>query len=85
MIVLVDGIVGEVMFWTIKTCIGEEAFDKSVQTAWVRIFSRMLKIMVPVAVAHELRNGGDAQSERVELEQAMQKQAIEASRDAADD
>lgn len=38
-------------------------YTYDVHQAWVKIYSRMLRIMVPVAVAHELRDGS-AQEKR---------------------
>ena len=47
------GVVGDVLFWCIKTCVGNAAFTKQVEVAWVKIYSKMLQVIVPVAVAHE--------------------------------
>ena len=58
-----DGLVGEVLFWSIRKCIGTAQYTVEVHEAWVKIYSRMLKTMVPVAVAHELKNGS-AQEKR---------------------
>ena len=44
---------GEVLFWTLKKCLGNE-FDEKTHFVWVKILSRILKHMVPVAVAYEL-------------------------------
>ncbi len=38
-------------------------YTYDVHQAWVKIYSRMLKTMVPVAVAHELKDGS-AQEKR---------------------
>jgi len=57
------GIVGEVLFYSIKHCIGN-SYTPNIHIAWVRIFSRMLKYIVPIAVAFELREG-DAQVQRM--------------------
>ena len=47
------GVVGDVLFWVIKTCVGEEAFTVEIENAWVRIYSVMLQHIVPLAVAYE--------------------------------
>ena len=57
------GIVGEVLFYSVKKCIGT-AYTPEVHYAWVRVFSRMLKYIVPKAVAFELHEGY-AQIERL--------------------
>jgi hypothetical protein len=55
----VDGIVGDVLFWSLRKCLGSE-YDAETHKAWVRIFCSMLKVLVPNAVDWELKNG-DAQ------------------------
>ena len=62
--VYTDGIVSEVLFWTIRRCLGE-AYDKTIHNIWVRIVSRMLKVMVPVSVAYEIQSGGVHQKSRI--------------------
>jgi hypothetical protein len=56
-------VVGEVLFWSIRLCTGPTVYTYDVHQAWVKIYSRMLKTMVPLAVAHELRDGS-AQEKR---------------------
>lgn len=68
------GIVGEVMFWSLRKCLGP-VYDSDVHRVWVKIFSRMLKIMVPVAVSFELRCG-DAQIERLRCESSSKKKGV---------
>lgn len=46
----------EMLFWSICKCIDSVLYTMEVHEAWVKIYSRMLKTMVPVAVAHELKN-----------------------------
>lgn len=58
------GIVSEVLFYTIRRCLGE-AYDKMIHNVWVKVVSRMLKIMVPVAVAYEIQSGGVHQKSRI--------------------
>ena len=61
--VVADGIVSEVLFWTVRRCLGE-AYTPEVQRIWTKVVSRMLKIMVPCAVAFELQTGGLHQRNR---------------------
>lgn len=56
--------IGEVMFWTLRLCLGA-AYSSKMHDAWVKLFSKMLSIMVPVAVACELQNN-EKQKKRVE-------------------
>lgn len=55
------GVVGEVLIYAIKQTVGPDAFNPTVHLAWIKIYSRMLKTMVPVAVAHELKDGSAQQ------------------------
>ncbi len=60
---VLDGLVGEVLFWSLRNCIGPIDYTFEVHVAWMKLYSRMLAIMVPVAVAYELRDGS-AQEKR---------------------
>lgn len=53
---LLDGIVGDVLFWTLRKVIGDDSYTEDVHRVWVKVYSRMLKTIVPAAVAQELRN-----------------------------
>lgn len=49
------GIVGDVLFHTLRQVLGE-LFSKPAETAWKKIYSTMLRIIVPLAIAYE-KNG----------------------------
>ena len=51
------GIVGEVLFYSLRVTLGDMIFDSVLYFTWTKIMSRMLKIMVPSALAHELACG----------------------------
>lgn len=51
-----DGIFGEVLFWTLKLTVGKEVYDIITHTAWIKIYSRMLFIILPIVVKYELEN-----------------------------
>ncbi len=44
------------MFWTLAKCLGSEFYDKATHRIWVKIFSTMLNVVVPIAVHHELEH-----------------------------
>ena len=46
------GIVGEVVIWTFQNCIGSE-FCSNCVTAWSKVFSHCLKIILPIAIAND--------------------------------
>jgi len=48
------GIVGDVLFWTLRKVIGEIDYTSKVHRVWVKVYSRMLKTIVPAAVSMEL-------------------------------
>ena len=45
-------LVGEVLLWTFDVCLGPQ-FDNASKEAWVRIYSKMLAEIIPVAVREE--------------------------------
>lgn len=45
-------LVGEVLLWTFDCCLGPQ-FDGATKEVWVKIYSRMLAEIVPVAVREE--------------------------------
>eukprot|EP01033_Poteriospumella_lacustris_P017370 gene17370-biopygen7802 len=49
------GIFGECLFWVLKLTLGPE-YDAMTHMGWVKIFSRVLKAMVPVAIEYEIEN-----------------------------
>jgi hemoglobin-like flavoprotein len=62
-ILCIDGTVGEVLFWVLRKIIGDQ-YDSKVHQAWVKVYSRMLRIIVPNAVAMELATGSSFQQKR---------------------
>ena len=46
------GLVGEVLLWTFSQCLGDQ-FDAATSLSWVKIYSVILKVIVPVAVGEE--------------------------------
>ena len=59
------GVIGSVLFWTLEHTLGDTLYDAETKLAWIKTFSRMLSVMVPVAVSHELDNG-EAQMDRLQ-------------------
>lgn len=53
---MIDGIFGEVLFWTIKLTVGKTNYDTVTHTAWVKIYSKMLSIILPISVKYELQH-----------------------------
>jgi len=49
--------VGEVLFWVLRQVLGAEMYSHAVHMAWVKVYNRMLSIIVPKAVALEVRRG----------------------------
>mmetsp|Transcript_7988 Transcript_7988/g.13277 ORF Transcript_7988/g.13277 Transcript_7988/m.13277 type:complete len:277 (-) Transcript_7988:1668-2498(-) len=50
------GVVGEVLFWAVRRCLGPECYSFESHSAWVGAYSRMLQIMVPLALAYEMKD-----------------------------
>lgn len=51
---LLDGIMGEVLFYAIKTCVGPIVYTTVAHSGWAKIYSKMLDSIVPNAVKFEL-------------------------------
>lgn len=47
------GLFGEVLFATLKKCLGEE-YDQATHAAWIKIYSRILSVVVPIVVHYEI-------------------------------
>eukprot|EP00981_Chlorochromonas_danica_P007781 scaffold1882_cov163-Ochromonas_danica.AAC.12 len=53
------GVVGEILFWCLRHVLGLETYQQSVHWIWVKVYSRMLTTIVPVAIALELKGGSE--------------------------
>ena len=53
------GIVGEVLLWSVSVALGSTLNNLVIETAWVKVFSSLLTIIVPVAVATEVERSSD--------------------------
>lgn len=51
------GVVAEVLLWALRYTIGNDAYTPQVHYAWIKIISRMLSVMIPVAVKFEMESG----------------------------
>ena len=58
------GLVGEILFYTLRQCLGP-AYTVQVSRVWIKVFSRMLRVIVPKAIALELATEGDNQDRRL--------------------
>lgn len=67
------GIMGESLIWALSKVLGAATFTPAVMTAWIRVYCRMLKVMLPLAVTHELDHG-EAQKKRIkEMQEEMER------------
>ena len=46
--------IGEVLLYTVKTCVGPIVYTETVHNGWAKIYSKMLDTIVPIAVTFEL-------------------------------
>eukprot|EP01031_Cornospumella_fuschlensis_P026971 gene26971-32586_t len=58
------GIVGEILFWVMRHVLGTSTYLQAVHFAWVKVYSRMLTTIVPVAIGLELKGGSVMAKER---------------------
>lgn len=54
------GVVGEVLFFVLRQCLGPNVYLQSIHSVWVKVYSRMLRTIVPIAVALELKGNRTA-------------------------
>lgn len=52
----VDGIVGEVVLYAIRQCVGDAAYTPVAHRGWTKIYSRILDMIIPIVVHFELQN-----------------------------
>ena len=48
------GIVGDVLFWTLEKVLGED-YRLSIRISWIKLYSKMLSEILPVALVEELK------------------------------
>lgn len=58
-ITLLDGLFGEVLFWTIKSCLGSEVYTVQTHLAWIKFFSKILAVIIPLVVKYEIGHKGE--------------------------
>lgn len=63
------GVIGEVLFWSLQKILGD-AYNRRVEEAWTKVFSSMLRIIVPIAVSFE-RDAGRFKRAAVTRAQVM--------------
>jgi len=42
------------LFWTLRAVLGDEDYDTVTHTAWIKFYSRMLDVIVPIVLEHEM-------------------------------
>jgi hypothetical protein len=55
--IYIDGSLGEVIFHSLQLTLGTKVYTNEVHKSWIRVFSRKLAIIVPIAVNLELNPG----------------------------
>ena len=46
---------GEVLLWSLKYALGKTVYTAAIHKVWVKIYCRMLKTIMPLAVAMEVQ------------------------------
>lgn len=59
------GLVGDVLFYSLHHVLGSEVYNKDCHRAWAKVFSHMLKHIIPNAVSYEIKSGSVDQKERI--------------------
>ncbi len=47
------GIVGEVLFYSLRQVQGPELFTSEAELCWIKVYSAMIRVIVPLAVTYE--------------------------------
>ena len=63
------GIMGESLIWALAKTLGPEVMSPAATTAWIRVFCRMIRVMIPLAVSYEIENGN---AQRARHEEALE-------------
>lgn len=68
---MTDGIVGEVLFYVLHFVLGPSVYTREVHIAWVKVYNRMIRTIIPVAVSLELRTGPSEMHQEREYEDCI--------------
>ena len=72
------GVVGEILFYTLKQCVGETAYTRDTHRVWCKIISRMMNTMVPISVAFELKHGSSVNHRgRLQAHNSLHQESID--------
>lgn len=52
----IDGIFGECLFWVLRLTLGMDVYDATTHLGWVKIYSRILRVIIPIVIQYELDN-----------------------------
>lgn len=53
---LIDGIVGEVIIYSLTKCVGDQTMTHAARRGWSKLLSRLLDVILPVVVTYEVEN-----------------------------
>jgi hypothetical protein len=46
------GVVGDVLFYSLQYCLDKDVYDRKTELAWIRIYSAMLRLLLPEVLQH---------------------------------
>eukprot|EP01039_Chlorochromonas_danica_P015028 gene15028-17623_t len=78
------GIFGECLFWVLRLTLGAEIYDSFTHLGWVKIYSRILGIIIPVVIRYELDNRDVIQEKSIKRFQNMTAGSNRWSMDSSD-
>lgn len=56
------GVVGDVLFYSLQYCLDQDIYDRNTELAWIRIYSAMLRAILPTALHFESTGEYDVSS-----------------------
>ena len=54
------GIVGDVLFYSLQACLDSDAYNYAAELSWIRIYSSMLRAILPTVVSYQSRDHSTA-------------------------
>ena len=55
---------GQVLFWSLRSCLGKAYYTYEMHIIWIKVYSRMLRIVVPIAVSYEVNGPSPNMAQR---------------------
>lgn len=65
------GVFGEALFWTLRINLDRAEYTVLAHTAWVKFYSRMLEVIVPVVLKYEMEHSQSSVNSNTQFQKSM--------------